>query len=83
VRGFRTISTTIPDAHPYAEHWWGAGHVIGFEHTFTHLVDELLTACDEQRLPSPSFHDGAACQEVLDAIERSVREERWVSVARS
>ena len=81
VRGFRTISTTIPAAHPYADHWWGAGHVIGFEHTFTHLVDELLTAFDEDRVPSPNFNDGVACQNVLEAIERSVQVERWVDVA--
>lgn len=83
VRGFRTIPTTVPGAQPYADRWWGAGHPIGFEHTFTHLVDELLTAFDEDRVPSPSFADGAACQDVLDAIERSAREERWVDVAAS
>jgi predicted dehydrogenase len=74
VRGFRTIPTTVPGAQPYADRWWGAGHPIGFEHTFTHLVDEVLTAFDEDRMPSPSFADGVACQEVLDAIERSARE---------
>jgi predicted dehydrogenase len=82
VRGFRTITATVPDVHPYAAHWWGAGHVIGFEHTFTHLVDELLSAFDENRAASPSLHDGAVCQDVLDAIACSVREERWVDVAR-
>jgi predicted dehydrogenase len=80
VRGYRTITATIPGVHPYADHWWGAGHVIGFEHTFTHLVDELLGACDDGRMPVPSFHDGAACQVVLEAVEESVREERWVTI---
>lgn len=80
VRGFRTIPTTVAGAQPYADAWWGAGHPIGFEHTFTHLVDEMLTAFDEDGVPSPSFADGVACQEVLDAIERSAREERWVDV---
>jgi predicted dehydrogenase len=71
VRGYRTISTTLPGAHPYADRWWGAGHLIGFEHTFTHLANEMLLSFDEHRQPTPSFRDGEACQVVLDAIAQS------------
>ncbi len=71
VRGYRTISTTLPGAHPYADRWWGGGHLIGFEHTFTHLVHEMLSSFEENREPTPSFRDGEACQIVLDAIARS------------
>ena len=80
VRGFRTITATVPKVHPYAAHWWGPGHGIGFEETFVHQVDELLSAFDEDRDPDPSFYDGLRCQEVLEALERSAREKCWIEV---
>ena len=80
VRGFREITATVPKVHPYAAHWWGAGHAIGFEETFMHQIDELLSAFDEDRDPNPNFYDGLRCQEVLEAIERSAREKCWIEV---
>lgn len=80
VKGFRTITATVPKVHPYAAHWWGPGHVIGFEETFVHQIDELLSAFEKDRDPNPSFYDGLRCQEVLEAIERSAREKRWIVV---
>ena len=72
-QGFRTISTLHPQAHPWADHWWGQGHHIGFEHTFTHLIDAVLSALEEGRPIVPGFAEGVACQRVLDAITRSSR----------
>ncbi|MNY79852.1 hypothetical protein D3C86_2206670 [compost metagenome] len=60
--------------------WWPAGHTIGYEHTFTHEVLELMQAIAEDRQPVPNFHDGVKCQEVLEAVEKSVNERRWVSL---
>jgi predicted dehydrogenase len=60
--------------------WWPPGHIIGWEHTFTHMVYELLEAVADKRVPSPNFHDGVMNQRVLDAIERSSRTRRWVRV---
>ena len=80
VQGFRTITATVPNVHPYAAHWWGAGHVLGFEETFVHQVDELLSAFEEERQPVPNFYDGLKCQQVLDAISRASRERCWVGV---
>jgi predicted dehydrogenase len=80
VQGFRKITVTRPGIHPYADAWWGQGHVIGFENTFVHAVKELLDAIGENRRPSPSFVDGLRCQEVQDAIEASLRDRRWQSV---
>jgi predicted dehydrogenase len=55
--GFRTISVT--DAkHPYVGAWWPSGHIIGYEHSFTHTVYDFLRAIAEQKLPSPSFEMG-------------------------
>ena len=41
--GFRTILVTDPE-HPFLRHWWPAGHVLGWEHTFVHELHHLLTA---------------------------------------
>lgn len=80
VQGFRRILATDP-AHAYSEAWWPPGHTIGFEHTFTHEVLELTNAIREGRQPEPNFGDGVKCQAVLEAVERSIAERRWVSIA--
>ncbi|MFF2481763.1 Gfo/Idh/MocA family protein [Paenibacillus sp. NPDC058071] len=80
VQGFRRVLAT--DApHAYMDAWWPAGHPIGYEHTFTHEMLELMEAIAEDRQPVPNFYDGVKCQEVLEAVERSVEERRWVSLA--
>ncbi|WP_136605191.1 Gfo/Idh/MocA family protein [Paenibacillus dokdonensis] len=77
VQGFRRILATDP-AHAYAEAWWPPGHTIGFEHTFIHETVELLQAIEEDRQPVPNFADGVKCQQVLEAVELSITERRWV-----
>ena len=79
LRGFRTVLVT-EQTHPHMAAWWPPGHIIGWEHTFTHMVYELLEAMADKRVPSPNFHDGVMNQRVLDAIERSARTRRWVRV---
>ena len=44
VQGFRKIIVTEPAHHAYMKGWWPAGHIIGYEHTFTHTVYDLLEA---------------------------------------
>jgi predicted dehydrogenase len=69
-QGFRRIQVTRAE-HPYAGAWWPDGHTIGYEHTFTHEIRDLLVAIDHGREPEPSFADGLAVQQVLDAVLRS------------
>lgn len=80
VQGFRRVLATDP-AHAYAEAWWPPGHTIGFEHTFIHEVLELTDAIREGRQPVPNFLDGVKCQAVLEAVERSIEQRRWVEIA--
>lgn len=80
VQGFRRVLATDP-AHAYAEAWWPPGHTIGFEHTFIHEILELTDAIREGRQPVPNFRDGVKCQAVLEAVERSVSERRWVDIS--
>ncbi|WP_040951294.1 Gfo/Idh/MocA family oxidoreductase, partial [Gorillibacterium massiliense] len=80
VQGFRRVLATDA-AHDYSEAWWPAGHTIGFEHTFTHEMLELVSAIAEGRQPQPNFRDGVKCQEVLEAVDRSIVERRWVAIS--
>jgi len=79
LRGFRTILVTEP-IHPHLAAWWPPGHIIGWEHSFTHMVNDLLGAMAGGTVPSPSFHDGVMNQRVLDAIGRSSTSRRWARV---
>ena len=69
-QGFRRILVSEPE-HPYLEAWWPQGHIIGWEHTFTHEVRDFLLAVSSGTVPSPSFEDGLAVQRILDAVEQS------------
>lgn len=79
--GFARLLVTDPDA-PYLSQWWPPGHVLGWEHSFVHEVQDLLMAIAEARQPEPSFAAGLVAQSVLDAIARSAEERRWVALGR-
>lgn len=80
VQGFRRVLATDP-THAYSEAWWPPGHTIGFEHTFIHEMLEFYSAIKKDRQPSPNFHDGVKCQAVLEAVDRSIAERRWVKIS--
>jgi predicted dehydrogenase len=69
-QGFRRILVNEPD-HPYLDAWWPQGHIIGWEHTFTHEIRDFLSAIGTGDAPSPSFEEGLAVQRVLAAVEES------------
>jgi predicted dehydrogenase len=70
ISGFRRILVTEP-THPYMSAWWPAGHIIGYEHTFTHQAKDFVEAVAAGTDPSPSFADGLAVQRVLAAVASS------------
>jgi predicted dehydrogenase len=81
-QGFRRIQVTRA-GHPYAGAWWPDGHTIGYEHTFTHEVRDLVHAIADGHDPVPSFADGLQVQEVLDAVQRSATSGAgWTQVGR-
>jgi predicted dehydrogenase len=81
--GFRRILVTEPE-HPYLSGWWPAGHGLGYEHTFTHEVVDLVRDIGADRDPSPSFADGLAVQRILAAVEQSAaNESRWTPIGAS
>lgn len=78
LQGFRTINVTEP-SHPYMANWWPAGHIIGYEHTFTHAIKDLLDGIASGQNPHPDFEDGFRNQAVLDAVERSASTRQWTT----
>ncbi len=69
-QGFRRILVTEPE-HPYMSAWWPAGHMIGYEHGFSHQAKDFVEAVAASHDPRPSFADGLHVQQVLDAVTRS------------
>jgi predicted dehydrogenase len=81
VAGWTRVQVTDP-SHPYMAAWWPAGHLVGYEHTFTHEVVDLLEDIAAGRDPVPSFADGLQVQRVLAAVEASAAaDSRWTPVA--
>jgi predicted dehydrogenase len=78
--GFRRILVTEP-VHPYAAAWWPAGHLLGYEHTFTHEVKDFVEAIAGGADPAPSFADGLQVQRVLAAVARSAADRgTWTDI---
>jgi predicted dehydrogenase len=72
-RGFKTVLVSEPE-HPFWEHWWPPGHIIGWEHTFVHEIHHLLRAIAGETEVAPygaDFEDGYRAGEICDAIVRS------------
>jgi len=80
--GFRNIIVT-ETVHPFIEHWWPHGHIIGWEHTFIHEVYHLIDCIVNDKPIAPmgaTFYDGLKCQEVLRAIIESSENGKWVTI---
>jgi predicted dehydrogenase len=78
-QGFSRILVTEPD-HPYMAAWWPPGHLIGYEHSFTHEMRDLIEAIAAGRQPEPSFQDSLQVQLVLEAVSRSAETSSWTEV---
>ena len=61
--------------------WWPPGHIIGWEHTFVHEVYDLMDAIATDTDVHPDFGEGVKCQEVLEAVSKSLEERTWVKVS--
>jgi predicted dehydrogenase len=73
VQGFRQVLVTEPD-HPFMDMWWPPGHIIGWEHTFSHELLHLLSAIASDGPIGPdgaTFEDGYRAAEVCDALLRA------------
>jgi predicted dehydrogenase len=72
-RGFKTVLVSEAD-HPFWEHWWPPGHIVGWGETFVHELHHLLRAIAEDGDVAPygaTFEDGYRAAEICEAIVRS------------
>jgi predicted dehydrogenase len=72
-RGFRTVLVSETN-HPFFEHWWPPGHIIGWGDTFVHELHHMLEAIANDTDVAPygaTFEDGYRAAEICDAIVRS------------
>lgn len=77
--GFRRVLVT-EETHPYLSAWWPPGHIIGWEHTFTHEVADLLTAIATGTDVAPDFAAGLQVQRVLAAVQDSAEKGAWIDL---
>ena len=69
----RCIRTWAPGGPP--------GHLIGYEHGFTHQVVDLVGDIAAGRSPSPRFADGLKVQRILQSVESSAADGgAWVEI---
>jgi predicted dehydrogenase len=78
-QGFRRILVTEAN-HPYMDAWWPPGHLIGWEHSFTHEIRDLVVAIAEKDEARPNFADGLQVERVLAAVLKSAADGDWVDV---
>ncbi len=78
LQGWKTILVTEA-SHPYAGAWWPPGHIIGWEHSHTHGVVDLLRGIAVGQSPAPTFADALKVQALLAAIEESAAQGTWVT----
>ncbi len=78
-QGFRRILVTEA-THPYMDAWWPPGHLIGWEHSFTHEVRDLVVAIADGSDVRPTFADGLQVERVLAAVVASAQSGSWEAV---
>ena len=79
-QGFHEIISCSLGKHPYADAWWFDGHLLGYEHSFTHTIYDWLQALVAGVSTHPNFHDGLANQRILDAAARASSSRRWETI---
>jgi len=79
-KGFRTNLVTN-STHPYVAAWWPPGHIIGYEHEFTHAVVDFLNALEKGIRITPNLYDGVKDIQVLEAGIISSNTGRKVAIA--
>ncbi len=78
-QGFRKVQT-CDSGHPYVHAWWPPGHIIGYEHLFTHEMYEFVLGLTKKKANYPTFEDAVKCQAVLEAVEKAAGTKKWEKV---
>ncbi|MBS3734608.1 MAG: Gfo/Idh/MocA family oxidoreductase [Phycisphaerae bacterium] len=81
-QGWSTILATESD-HPYVGAWWPPGHIVGYEHGFTHQAYDVLRALAGRKptVPQPDFADAYQTQRILAAALKAAKDKKPVKVS--
>ncbi|MBN2028846.1 Gfo/Idh/MocA family oxidoreductase [bacterium] len=81
-QGFHNI--LVSEAyHPWWEHWWPHGHIIGWEHLFVHEIAHLLDCIVNDKEIAPygaTFKDGYHTAVICDAILESAEKRKHIDI---
>ncbi|MBI2941843.1 MAG: Gfo/Idh/MocA family oxidoreductase [Chloroflexi bacterium] len=83
VTGFEDVLVT-ESHHPYHQHWWPFGHILGWEHLHTNLIQHFVNAVARDQPVgeyAATFEDGYKAAVIGDAIEESSRTGRRVEIS--
>jgi predicted dehydrogenase len=80
VQGPHNVLVTGP-GHPYVNHFWPPGHIVGYEHTFIVTLADFLQCLANHTPFHPNFGDALEVQKLLAAVEKSAQSKSWTSVA--
>jgi predicted dehydrogenase len=81
-QGFHNVLVT-EGHHPWMDHWWPQGHIIGWEHTFVHELTHLLDCIVNDKDVAPygaTFEDGYRTAVVCDALLESAAKKKQVDI---
>lgn len=81
-RGFHNVLIS-EGYHPWWEHWWPQGHIIGWEHSFVHEMHHLLDCIVNDKDVAPygaTFEDGYRAAVICDGILESASTKKQVDL---
>lgn len=79
LRGWSSILVTDGE-HPYLGKWWVPGLSIGYEHSFVHAAADFIDGLSSGKPASPTFREALETTRVCDAILKSGKTRKWVTV---
>ena len=80
LRGWSSILVTDGE-HPYLGKWWVPGLTIGYEHSFVHAVADFIEGLTTGKPAAPTFREALETTKVCDAILKSGKTGKWVSIS--
>ncbi len=81
-QGFRNVLVS-ESYHPFWQHWWPHGHMIGWEHSFIHEIADFLDCIVNDKPVAPygaTFEDGYKNAVICDAIIEAAKSEKQVHI---
>lgn len=66
--------------HPYMDHWWVPGCVIGYEHTFINGLADFLASLEGGPPFEPGIRSALGTQRVCEAVLHSAKTRSWVDI---